>query len=137
MRKNILLLCSVVSLFVSVQPAVAQTGASGKHSLWMVSGKSNVVYLLGSVHLLKRSDYPLAEPIEKAFTNSQIAVFETDMAKMEDLDFQMKLMSKTQVPAGETIQDQLSPEAYTMLTNHLEDAGLPVALVAQFKPLLA
>jgi uncharacterized protein YbaP (TraB family) len=138
MRKQILLLCGVLSLFVCCRPVVGQTNAtSAKHSLWMVTGNSNVVYLLGSVHLLKRDDYPLAAPIESAFTNSQIAVFETDMAKMEDLDFQMKLMSKAQVPVGETIQDQLSPEAYTMLTNHLNDAGLPVAMVSQFKPLLA
>ena len=29
-----------------------------KHSLWKVQGKQNTLYLLGSIHVLKKEDYP-------------------------------------------------------------------------------
>jgi len=38
--------------------------------------------LLGSVHVLKKEDYPLPAPIEAAFSDSKTAVFETDIAAL-------------------------------------------------------
>src|SRR5690242_10597133 len=71
----------------------AQPGpaAASRHCLWKVQGKTNVVYLLGSVHVLKETNYPLAAPIEQAFTNSQIAVFEADIGAMNDPSLAMKM----------------------------------------------
>src|SRR4051812_36098491 len=68
------------------QPATKDSAAKGSehHSLWKVEGKKAAVYLLGSIHVLKEEDYPLAEPIEKAFTNSEVVAFETDVAALED-----------------------------------------------------
>ena len=45
-----------------IRPLAAQEvkTPAALHSLWKVQGASNVVYLLGSVHLLKENDYPLA-----------------------------------------------------------------------------
>src|SRR5437899_913973 len=74
---------------VDAQPAKPSTAT--KHSLWKVQGKENAVYLLGSVHVLKKEDYPLPAPIEGAFGDSKIAVFETDIAGMENPELAMKL----------------------------------------------
>src|SRR5688500_14167528 len=49
-----------------------------KHCLWKVPGKTNAVYLFGSIHFLKKDFYPLPEPIEKAYERSGTVVFEID-----------------------------------------------------------
>src|SRR2546423_1025876 len=95
---------------LSAQEKRAQLTA--RHSLWKLEGEGSTVDLLGSVHLLKKENYPLAQPIESAFTNAQIAVFETDEEKMHDPETQLKLMSKAQLPPGETLRQHLSPETY-------------------------
>src|SRR5207237_10898388 len=90
-----------------VHPLSAQERSetkTAKHSLWKLEGERSTVYLLGSVHLLKKEDYPLPSPIEAAFTNAQIVVFETDQEKMQAQETQMKLMSKAQLPAGQTLR---------------------------------
>ena len=35
--------------------------------LWKVSDRDNTLYLLGSLHLLKPSDYPLSADVDAAF----------------------------------------------------------------------
>src|SRR5262245_54803023 len=49
-----LLALACVSPLAAQQPAKA----APSHSLWKIEG-ANTVYLLGSIHLLKESDYPL------------------------------------------------------------------------------
>ena len=121
-------------------PVLAQApraSVATRHSLWKIEGTKSTVYLMGSVHVLKPENYPLPAPLESAFTNSQIAVFETDMGEMEKSETQTKLLSKAQLPAGETLADQLSPEVYAQFTKHLETAGLPAMMFTQLKPSMA
>jgi hypothetical protein len=102
-----------------------------------VQGQSNVVYLLGSVHVLKSENYPLPAVIEGAFSNSAIAVFETDIGAMEKPETQMKVLGRARLPEGQTLQEQLSPAVYSNFTNHIAQVGLPMMMFDQLKPSIA
>jgi uncharacterized protein YbaP (TraB family) len=115
----------------------ARPAASTRHSLWKVQGKRNTVYLLGSIHLLKKENYPLPVPMESAFTNCAVVVFETDLSATEDLTVAMSLMSKGQLPEGQTLKDILSPEVYQNFTNHASQSPMPVEMLARFTPGMA
>ncbi|HEX7534535.1 MAG TPA: TraB/GumN family protein, partial [Syntrophales bacterium] len=43
-----------------------------KNFLWRVQSKRNTVYVLGSIHLLKKDVYPLSRTIEGAFEKADI-----------------------------------------------------------------
>jgi hypothetical protein len=105
--------------------------------LWKVEGTKNTVYLLGSIHLLKESNYPLPAPIESAFSKAQIAVFEADVSEMLKPEVQLKLMAKASLPAGETLKSQLSAETYAQFQEHVKKLEMPDVMFAQFKPSLA
>ena len=124
---------------VALQPswAAESPAAAAHHSLWKLEGKTNAVYLLGSIHLLKPENYPLAAPIESAFSNAQIVVFETDIEKMESPEAQFKLLSKSQLPEGETLKDRLSPALYSNFVKHAEDSGVPMMMLERFTPSMA
>jgi len=111
--------------------------ATTRHSLWKVQGKQNTVYLLGSIHLLKKDNYPLPAAMESAFTNSAIVVFETDLSAAEDLTVAMSLMSKAQLPEGQTLKDVLSPEVYQSFTNHASQSPMPLEMLVRFTPGMA
>jgi uncharacterized protein YbaP (TraB family) len=147
MRRKILfpalvVMCVVFAAFSQTR-AVAAPAASAPstslHSLWKLQGKSNALYLLGSIHVLKQSDYPLAAPIETAFSNAQTVVFETDVGAAADPAAALAMLSKAMLPEGQTLQGQLSPEVYTMFTNHLQASSspLPVEMFQQFMPSMA
>jgi uncharacterized protein YbaP (TraB family) len=133
---NIILLLGIL---LSSPLATRQTGAAtvAHHSVWKVEGKRSTVYLVGSIHVLKPENYPLPLEMEAAFTNSEIAAFESDIGGMEGPEMQMKLLGKARLPEGETLAQQLSPEVYASFSNHLSEAAIPVAAFDQFKPSLA
>src|SRR5262245_639006 len=89
------------SLLVAIQPAAAQkseTSKTGHLPLWKVEGITNKVYLLGSVHVLSETNYPLPAPIEAAFKEVQVAAFEADFDEL--MASQMKMLAKSQLPEG-------------------------------------
>lgn len=131
----VLLLLVALASPVLAQPAASKSAT--RHSLWKVEGTNNTVYLLGSIHLLKESHYPLAAPIESAFSNAQIAVFEADVAELEQPAAQLQLMTKARLPEGETLKDQLSAATYEQFLEHTKRLEIPEIVFSQFKPSLA
>jgi len=124
-------------LTLRVFGAEPATGIGGHHSLWKVQGPHSTVYLLGSVHVLKESDYPLPPVIESAFSNATVAVFETEIDAMDQPATQMRMMSKSRLPEGVTLEQELSAKTYQMLQAHAETAGVPMVVLSGIKPVLA
>jgi uncharacterized protein YbaP (TraB family) len=117
------------------QPVSA--AAATRHSLWKVEGKRNKVYLLGSVHALKPENYPLAAPIESAFTNAQVVVLETEQEALEKPAVQQKIFSQGRLPEGETLSKQLSEPVYKRFAEQMKQSGFPAEMFDQLKPPLA
>ncbi len=131
----ILLLCALLSPNLRAQETKAP--ASSHHTLWKIQGKQATVYLLGSVHALQDKDYPLPNIIENAFTNSRVVAFETDIAELENPALAMKMLSKSQLPEGQTLENVLSPEIYKAFMKHAEESGMPAMMVERMKPAMA
>jgi uncharacterized protein YbaP (TraB family) len=124
------------ALNLSAQPAgtAVATNQSAKHCLWEVKGKSNTVFLLGSLHLMKKNMYPLDAAIENAYQTADIVVFETDMAVMESPEFAMKLMKEATYPEGETLKKNLPEATYSMLVSNLQATVGSAEPFERFKP---
>src|ERR671925_1599012 len=56
-----------------------QAGAQEKSFLWKVQSKQNTVFLLGSIHALKKENYPLKPAIEQSYEKSKRVIFEVDL----------------------------------------------------------
>jgi uncharacterized protein len=125
MRKTALGLLLVL-LFCTC--AVAET------SVWKAQKGKVVLYLGGTCHLLRASDFPLPPEFEKAYRASDVVVFETDLAKLQDASMQQKLMSSAMYHDGTTIADHLSPKAYQQLKAYCDANGIPLSTFGRFKP---
>jgi uncharacterized protein YbaP (TraB family) len=127
----------LVLLLAFLRPLAAQNSAAtntSRQPLWKIKGKQATVYLLGSVHVLKKEHYPLAAPIEEAFKKSEIAVFETDLEAEEDPDRKAKLLRAASLPENETLQGQVAPKIYERLTACLKEAGVSPEAFGKLRP---
>ncbi|HZL44267.1 MAG TPA: TraB/GumN family protein [Verrucomicrobiae bacterium] len=134
LKRIVALILLAAAVFIC---SVSAQDAGSKHPLWKVEGSGNSIYLLGSIHVLNRTNYPLATPILQAFGNSPIAVFETEMDKLEEPEAQQKIQSLAVLPPGKTLEGELSPAVFASFSNHVRDAGLPLAEFTQLKPFMA
>ncbi len=108
--------------------------AQAESSVWVISSGDEKVYVGGTVHLLRASDFPLPPQYEQAYQDADKLYFETDINGMNDPSLQMRMMTALTYQDGRTLQSVLNEEAYTALSTHMAGAGLPIAMVQNFKP---
>ena len=112
-------------------PTVEQTD---KGCLWTVDSQSNKIYLLGSLHLLKQDSYPLAAAIEKAYADSRVIIFETDIAALQEPGLQARILELGIYPADQNLLDNLDGNTRQLLEKKMSLIGLPLAQFSRFKP---
>lgn len=107
-----------------------------KNTLWQVSSGEHTLYLLGSLHALKKDDYPLPPVMEEIYAASRTVVFETDMDEMDSPDMQQKIVTYGRVPAGQTLQQQLTPHTWQRLQHRMAMLKIPEEKLTPMKPWL-
>jgi len=119
-----------VSLAILVQDALPQ---SKKTFLWRVQSKTNTVYILGSVHYLKKEMYPLAEKIERAFERSDILVVEANINDTKKEQIQT-LIGRAFYQGDDRLEKHVSAETFQLLKKELDSLGLPLEIVNKQRP---
>ncbi|MBW1859564.1 MAG: TraB/GumN family protein [Deltaproteobacteria bacterium] len=126
--------CAIFNLVSTTQTAQAETD---KHFLWSIRTQKNTVYVLGSVHFLRQDAYPLAEVIEKAYSDSQKIVFEADIDSGNAPELQAKMMGLGLYLDGQTLQQNVSEQTYKVLKEKVAAVGLPISQLDRFRPWFA
>ena len=107
---------------------------SADTSVWEVKYDSNTVYLGGTVHLLRPSDYPLPEEYERAYQASSKIYLETDLSSMNELSVQTKMLEQLTYQNPRSLKTVLNEEAYTALSDYMVEIGMPLMMMENFKP---
>jgi uncharacterized protein len=104
-----------------------------KNFLWKAQSKTNTVYLLGSVHFMKKDVYPLSKRIEESFDVSDVVVVEADINNMGQIDV-MELAGTALYPENDSLGNHVSKDTYELVKKELGDAGIPLLLIDKQKP---
>lgn len=107
-----------------------------KPLLWKVSDADNSVYLLGSFHLLKPTDYPLAASTDAAFADAKTVVFEVPPAELDDPALPVRFLKAGLRGDGTTLQSALPRATWKKLEAYGPANGLSVERLQTFEPWL-
>ena len=99
-------------------------GAQEKSLLWRIRSGPNAVYILGSIHFLKKENYPLKKDIEEAFERSKKLVLEIDLQTMNPEKVQQLTAQKAINRDGTTLQQNVSAETYTLAEQKARELGI-------------
>ena len=102
--------------------------------VWKVSNEHGELYLGGTIHMLRPSDYPLKPEYLTAFNLSDVVVFETDVTGASDLGFQQQMMMQMSLPPGKTLSSLLAPNTYKRLQDFAAARNIPFEMLQSFKP---
>ncbi|GHG64061.1 TraB/GumN family protein [Alishewanella longhuensis] len=106
-------------------------------SVWQVSKDDQSFYLVGTVHLLSESDFPLPAAFDTAFNASNHLIFETNLADLTSPKGMNLLMSQNTYKPGQNLQQVLSKEVYQQLQSKAAERQWPLTSIEQFKPAFA
>ena len=100
--------------------------------VWKVTSGSNVLYLGGSIHALKSSDYPLPAAYNRAFDASDRLVCEVDQKAL--LDSSSGILKAGQYPKGDSLKNHVDPRTYDYLRRVFRLLKIPEAKFARYRP---
>jgi hypothetical protein len=105
-----------------------------KLCLWSFESGESQIFLLGSIHAMRKSMYPLATPIVHAFNQADKVVFEVDLTRLNAYEMNKVMQKKGMYEPPETIRQDLRPETFILLKNYLRTNQMPLAQVERMKP---
>ncbi|MBN2001476.1 TraB/GumN family protein [candidate division KSB1 bacterium] len=105
-----------------------------KHTIWQVKSNTNTVYLVGSIHLLKKDNYPLDLVYNKAFMDADKVVFEINPDSMAVPGIQFIMLGAALCDSGKTLQSYISEETSQLALEKTKELGLDLEGLKQFKP---
>jgi hypothetical protein len=127
-------ICALILLSVASIQAQEKATIENKGCLWKIKSKNNTVYLLGSVHVLKKENYPLPAAMDKAFEDADKLVLEVDLGTFEQPAVQGMILSKALYADNKTLQDNLSKEAYDLIKTRISELGLNIDQFNRLEP---
>lgn len=119
-----------LALLVALIPTVL----IAESSVWKVSKGAHSLYIGGTCHILRSSDYPLPAEFDLAYATADTLVFEIDPAAAKDPSFAMQLLAKASYTDGRNLKSVLSADTYAALAAQCQQAGLPIEMLNGMKP---
>jgi uncharacterized protein YbaP (TraB family) len=112
---------------------MASETVKGAACVWKVSGPNGgTLYLGGSVHALKSSDYPLPSAYNRAFDASTRLVFEVDP---KEVSASSAYFVKTAVyPKGDSLKNHVDPRTYDYVRRVFKLMGVPEEKFSRYRP---
>lgn len=105
--------------------------------LWEITGPGieQPSYLYGTIHIIDAKDFFLPKGTMSAIDAAKKVVFEIDMNEMSDISAIMGMMNKIFMKDGKTLKDLISPEEYTLVSNHFQKIGMPLFMLERMQPM--
>jgi uncharacterized protein YbaP (TraB family) len=107
------------------------------HTLWELHGKHNTVYLLGSIHVLRPSDYPLAPAVLAAYADSKSLLMEVNLEEIGSAQVQAEMLGSAMLPGGKTLTEVLGKERFGRADGLARGVGVELSTFDQFAPWFA
>lgn len=120
MKKNVLRTAIFLLLLFIAFNAWAES------SVWVVVSPKTTIYLAGSCHVLRASDYPLPDEFSLAYQDSRKIVFEAPQDEMAGPAFQEKMLRISIYDDGTTLKQHLTPEAYGKAATFCKKRNYPM-----------
>ena len=102
--------------------------------VWKIEPTQGSLYLAGTIHVLRASDYPLPQAFDKAYAEAELLAFETDIMAGQSPDFSRQVMQVMALPAGTSLEQLLKPETLQRLDNYLTANQMSLQQFARMKP---
>ena len=109
--------------------------AAADPAAWRIAGKQGGdVTFLGSMHVLRATDYPLPPTIDKLFAHADVLIMELDLDATDPATQQATIMRAAMLPPGTVLRDVVDPKLYQLAQLRTREMGVDLALLERFEP---
>ncbi|UTW02046.1 TraB/GumN family protein [Amphritea atlantica] len=115
--------------------SVVTLTAAADSSVWKVSSGDNLLYVGGTLHVLRQKDYPLPVEFDRAYQAADTLIFETDIAQLHRPAVMQKMQQAMRYPEGISgLDKRVSAALYQRIVKVWSQYGLPVEALSGLRP---
>jgi uncharacterized protein len=119
------------SAWFALAAAIFSAEAEAASCVWKITSPSGgVLFLGGSVHHLRGSDYPIPPAYDRAFDQSRRLAFEVSLEDMAI--FQERLLKAAMYPPGDDLRHHVDPRTYTFIFQNFK--VIPAETLSRMRP---
>lgn len=108
--------------------------AQEKSLLWQVSRDDKSIFLLGSIHYLRKDNYPLNPAILRALDSSKRLILEIDLNKTPADAVQRLTLEKALFRDGKNLEQSVSPDTYDLASRRAKELSVDIRTLNPMKP---
>jgi uncharacterized protein len=122
-------------IWLAVLAAALPAGlAAADPAAWRIAGKNGgEVVMLGSMHVLRPSDYPLPPAVDALVDGAEGIVMEIDLDDV-DAAAQQRIVSEAMLPQGTVLADVLDERVYAQVELEMRELGVDLKQLEHFEP---
>ena len=124
-------LCSVA---MAQGPASMEWVPATPTSLWVAESDSVTLYLLGSIHVLRESDFPLDPRMDRAFDEAEMVLLETAIDSLGDSAVEERMLEVALLPDGTTLDEVVPEETFRRAEEASRQLGLDPRAIQPLRP---
>lgn len=117
--------------------AQAVLGAEQAVTLWELQGNTNRIFILGSIHMLRSTDYPIPSVINSVYEEAEALIMELDLDDIDQAGMAALVLELGMLRDGKSLEDVIGKPAYAEALALADELEIPLALLANSKPWLA
>jgi uncharacterized protein len=109
--------------------------AAADPAAWRIAGKrGGDITFLGSMHVLRATDYPLPATIDRLFARADALIMELDLDATDPATQQATIMRAATLPLGTVLRDVVDAKVYELAAQRTRDMGIDLSLLERFEP---
>jgi uncharacterized protein YbaP (TraB family) len=114
----------------------AESPVPARQPVWSLEGKTNTVYLLGSVHFLSPTE-KLPAAADAAYSDAEALIMEIDMDDLDPLEMQQAVLDLGMLPPDQSLEQQLGAETYAKVAATANELAIDPAVLNRYRPWFA
>jgi uncharacterized protein YbaP (TraB family) len=107
---------------------------SGPSSVWAAEKDGHTIYLAGTIHLLRKKDYPLPDVFEQAYKDSSKLIFELPPNSEGSGEIVLRMRKLGSYPEGAQLTDQVSAETIKHIQEWSDKNDYPMSAITRYRP---
>lgn len=107
------------------------------NSVWLLSKNQQHIYLIGTIHMLTPSDYPLSNVYLTALKHSEQLILETPLDEFSAPQNIQLMLKENSYPEGDNLLNHISEELEEALKSACQTVDIPLSVIARYKPAFA
>ncbi len=124
------------NLWLALLGALLPAGlAAADPAAWRVTSRSGgEVTLLGSMHVLRPTDYPLPPAIDSLVERADLVVMEIDLDDIDAATQQRIVLQTAMLPQGTVLENVIDDDVYRVVEQRMGELGVELARLERFEP---